>query len=310
MRDKQQVGQQFSRAASSYDQAAEIQAYAVEQLIQTLRTHTPGITGHWLDIGCGTGAAFEPLYELGAEQITGLDLAEGMLEYAQLRHKDRISQGKLKLSMADADQLPLDSTAADSPMREHSGENEDKSCANTPRGIIISLMLQWSEDPLKTLREWQRVLEPNGIVGIATLLPGTHQEIEQTWRAIDDYRHVNRFEPLADLLKAITEAGFELIHQKQEIKVHEYPDVPSLLRGLKAIGATNVNSDRRPGLTGRKLLRLFEQHYPKNPTGHCPLSYHLCWIIAQQSDGSSPPCSSRMSKASSTKSTQESNHAN
>lgn len=288
LRDKRLVGRQFSRAAKSYEQAASLQAYAVDELLRLLR-HQP-MGGHWLDIGCGTGIAFDPLLQMGVDKISGIDLAPGMLEVAGNRHLLTQQQGKLELLLADSDELPFaDQTdsSVDPDPRQPQTDRRDSVAASAndkalPCGIFSSLMLQWSEAPERTLMEWARVLPKGGLLAVATLLPGTHQEIADTWASIDQYRHVNSFTPLHDLLTILDDAGFLLVHQHAELKRELYPDVTSLLKGLKSIGATNVNSGRRPGLGGRKTVRLFEKHYPKLNNGYCPLSYQLCWLIARK----------------------------
>ena len=68
-RKKQQVASQFSRAASSYDQAARIQHFSVMELIgqlENLQVNNPQYadnvySGSWLDLGCGTGFAVPEL---------------------------------------------------------------------------------------------------------------------------------------------------------------------------------------------------------------------------------------------------------
>ena len=47
-----------------------------------LLNQLPALSGHWLDIGCGTGVALPHLRLKGASRVTGIDLAEGMLEAA------------------------------------------------------------------------------------------------------------------------------------------------------------------------------------------------------------------------------------
>lgn len=280
LRKKQQVAHQFSRAAKSYDQAADIQALAVKKLIEALQTNiSDQLNGHWLDIGCGTGAAFKSLLDLGIEQITGLDLSEGMLNQAALQHAELIENNRVTLTLADADQLPFSSAkplTAENPNQTTAGHRD------RIKGIFSSLMLQWSEDPSTTLGEWHRVLDSQGYLAVATLLPGTHQEIETTWKAIDNYRHVNEFTSQEVLHQALNKNGFHIVFEHTETHRHLYPDVMTLLRGLKSIGATNVNTDRRPGLSSRKLMHLFEQHYPRSEKGNCPLSYHLHWFIARK----------------------------
>ncbi|MDO6682914.1 MULTISPECIES: methyltransferase domain-containing protein [unclassified Oceanobacter] len=286
MRNKRQVSQQFSRAANSYDQAATVQQWAQQQLMHYLQQQQPeGLHGHWLDIGCGTGTAFEPLSTLGAEHITAIDMAAGMLTVARQRplYPHAAATGELTsrtLLLADADQLPL----PDGRYRNTAANASTDASQQPPCGAISSLMLQWSEHPQQTLTEWYRVLAPGATLAIATLLPGTHAEIAATWQHIDHFRHINHFTSDTELARALLQAGFIIQQQRQSCYQEHYPDTLSLLKALKAIGATNVNSDRRPGLGGRQLIRLFDQYYPKAANGQCPLSYQLGWILATKPD--------------------------
>ncbi len=253
-RDKRQVAQHFSRAAQTYDRAASIQQRAVTALLNQL----PALSGHWLDIGCGTGVALPHLRLKGANRVTGIDLAEGMLE-AAVSHADP----QTDLLLADADDLPLPDCSAD--------------------GLISSLMLQWSEQPHSTLREWARVLKPGGTLALATLLPGTQRELLQAWRSIDDKPHVNNFISAADLQQALLQAGLRSVSRQQSLLQEHYDSLTSLLRNLKAIGATNVNAGRRAGLGGRAAIEALSRHYPTTlhmgQTAY-PLSYEVLWIYA------------------------------
>jgi malonyl-CoA O-methyltransferase len=58
-----------------------------------------------------------------------------------------------------------------------------------------------------------------------------------------------------------------------------------LLRELKAIGATNVNSGRRPGLGGRERLKQLDRAYRSvcqvDEEQSLSLTYDLIWVIAR-----------------------------
>lgn len=253
-RDKRLVAQQFSRAATSYLRAAGVQQRARDGLLQAL---PPAIDGHWLDIGCGPGPVLPHLLRRGAHRVTGLDLAAGMIAEARSRLNDGC-----QLLQADAEALPL----------------ADASCA----GIFSSLMLQWSQQPQRALQEWARVLQPGGTLAIATLLPGTQRELQQAWASVDERPHVNRFLPAAGLIRLLTQSGLQLRAQQQQRITEHYPDLTTLLRTLKAIGATNVNPGRSSGLGGRRALQQLAQAYPGQP-GCLPLSYEVLWVLAEKS---------------------------
>lgn len=269
-RDKQQVARQFSRAASSYDSAAGIQHRAVTELLNQLDGYLPAslseiqaepqpnatpIHGHWCDIGCGTGTALPHLKHRGAQFLSGIDLSEGMLATAA-QHKDEQTQ----LILADADDLPIQSASVN--------------------GIFSSLMLQWSEDSQRTLHEWRRILQSGGTLAVATLLPGTQRELKQAWQTIDDHPHVNEFASQDTMIMALKTNGFRDLTLHQQCLTEHYASINDLLRGLKRIGATNVNQGRRSGLGGRDALHQLASHYPVNAEGLFPLSYEVLWITA------------------------------
>ena len=61
----------------------------------------------------------------------------------------------------------------------------------------------------------------------------------------------------------------------------EYPDVMSLMRELKGIGAHNVASSRLPGLTGKSRLTKMLQAYEKFRRGsRYPASYEIIYGTA------------------------------
>ena len=150
---------------------------------------------------------------------------------------------------------------------------------NSMDGLISSLMLQWSENLAATFKEWARVLKPGGTAAIATLLPGTHKELQHAWSQLDDFVHVNPFDSADQLCYRARSAGLHISTLEQQPLVEKHPDLRTLLRQLKAIGATNVNSGRQPGLTTRKTLNALEQNYPRDDQQQLPLTYQTAWLI-------------------------------
>lgn len=260
LRNKRQVSQQFSRAARRYDHAASVQHQAADTLLHLLQEQHLPLQGSWADIGCGTGYAFDSLLQLGANQVNGIDLATGMLQTAAERQLTGV-----QLIQADADALPL----AD----------------NSQNGIFSSLMLQWSEHPQYTLHEWSRVLTPGGTLAIATLLPGTHRELQSAWRTIDNFRHINPFTSQHELTRCLFANGLVMTRLHQQQIQPRYHSMHDLLLTLKSIGATNVNIGRRPGLGGRALIKALDNTYPRTHDGRLPLSYEVCWILASKQPG-------------------------
>lgn len=263
-RDKQQVASQFSRAANSYDQAARIQHFSALELAQQIKhlnaSNQEMMAGHWLDLGCGTGFAVPTLLEQGATQITGADLAHGMC----LASKEKLASLPFHAVTADAENLPFVKDSFD--------------------GIYSNLMVQWSEQIHDLFYEAQRVLKPGGLFAFATLGPRTMHELKAAWQQVDPFAHVNSFSSQQQIVEQC-EVFFNIENVQQQEVVQQHESLSSLLKELKAIGATNVNSGRRPGLGGRKRLQQLEASYREvchAPLTSLPLTYDLIWIIARK----------------------------
>ena len=269
-RKKQQVASQFNRAAHTYDEAARIQHFSALELAQQLQlvqdANQSTITGTWLDLGCGTGFAVPTLIRQGVQQVIGADLAHGMC----LASKEKLTEYPFYSTTCDADNLPF---------AKHSFD-----------GIYSNLMIQWSEQLSDLFFEAQRVLKPGGLFAFATLGPRTMFELKHAWQQVDPFTHVNQFDNKSDLVSCCEEF-FDIESVQQQEVVQHHPSLKSLLKELKAIGATNVNSGRRPGLGGRERLRKLEQAYRQQSIvasttensndDFLPLTYDLIWVVAR-----------------------------
>jgi malonyl-CoA O-methyltransferase len=142
-------------------------------------------------------------------------------------------------------------------------------------------MLQWCGAPDAVFCEVQRVLRPGGFFAFSTFGPDTLRELREAWRAADGHTHVNRFIDLHDLGSALGRAGLtEPVLDVERISV-DYPDVMTLMRDLKAIGAHNVTAGRSRGLTGRQALRRMTDAYEAlRRDGSLPASYEIIYGAA------------------------------
>ncbi|MFT7411175.1 MAG: malonyl-CoA O-methyltransferase [Oleispira sp.] len=267
-RAKKQVASQFNRAAHSYDKAARIQHFSALELAKQIGQYhskqQKKISGHWLDLGCGTGFSVPTLLQQGVHSITGADLAHGMC----LVSNKKLSQLPFHAVTADAENLPFAEESFD--------------------GIYSNLMVQWSEKIDDLFAEAYRVLKPDGLFAFATLAPRTMHELKSAWQQVDPFVHVNRFRSKQQVTEHC-EKFFDIdrIHQEEVVQQHE--SLSCLLKELKAIGATNVNSGRRPGLGGRERLKQLDDAYRNicnvdrtSSSTLLPLTYDLIWVIARK----------------------------
>ena len=152
--------------------------------------------------------------------------------------------------------------------------------------VFSSLMLQWCDDLDAVFAEIARVLKPGGVLLFSTFGPGTLAELRDAWAASGaPGNHVNHFFDPHALGSALMHAGLaEPVLDVDRIVVG-YPDVLTLMRELKAIGAHNVTRGRARGLTGRTRLAAMTAAYEtQRRDGNLPATYEvihaICWGCA------------------------------
>lgn len=254
--DKRLVAGSFSRAAGSYDSVAVLQRRVGNEL---MAQQPEGWCGRLMDLGSGTGYFSLPLAQQAGTQVLAVDLAQGMLEFArqQRPHPD------IDYLCADAEQLPLAEASID--------------------GLFSSLAIQWCLSPTQLFAELARVLKPGAAALIATLGPNTLHELRQAWAAVDDYEHVNRFEPL-DVIQEALSPGFRINQFKQQDIVLQYDQLKQLTDELKGLGAHNLNSGRQHSLSGRARVRAFKAAYEalRDAEGKIPATYEVFYFQLQR----------------------------
>jgi malonyl-CoA O-methyltransferase len=259
-RRKTAVADSFSRAAPTYDSAADLQRHVAAQL----QTRLPAnIDGMLLDIGCGTGAVTAQLAQKAP--VVALDFAGGMVSHGR-RHN---SDPAIQWLCGDAENLPLASASV--------------------AAVFSSLAIQWCENLGATFSEIARVLDSNGRATIATLGPHTLFELRAAWAAVDAHVHVNRFIAREHIEAALLASGLHVVAWDEEMVVQEYAELRELTCELKALGAHNVNAGRPAGLTGRARLLAFSAAYEeqRNKAGKLPATYQVWYLtLAKNSRGS------------------------
>jgi malonyl-CoA O-methyltransferase len=236
--DRRAVARAFDRASGSYDAAAELQQRVRLELLgrlEELQVSPRAV----LDLGAGTGHGARALKRrYPGATVVAVDIATGMLEQARrqsrwLRRFERVR--------ADAYALPFADGSFDL--------------------VFSNLMLQWCDDLDAVFAEIARVLKPGGLLSFSTFGPGTLAELRESWAAGDATNHVNHFFDAHALGSALMHAQLKEPVLDVDRMVVGYPDVMTLMRELKAIGAHNVTQGRPRGLTGRRRLAAMTQAY-------------------------------------------------
>jgi malonyl-CoA O-methyltransferase len=253
----------FDRASTSYEAAAVLQARMADELLERLALFklAPQVV---VDLGAGTGRMTGELKRLYKRAtVIALDIAPGMLRearrhFALFRRFERIC--------ADARRLPFATASVDV--------------------LVSNLMLQWCDDLDVAFAEIRRVLKPDGFLSFTTFGPDTLRELRTAWATVDNYSHVNTFIDMHDIGDALGRAGLTEPVLDVERVTLTYPDVMSLMRDLKVIGAHNVTAGRARGLTGRTRLRQMEVAYESARTDdRIPATYEVVFGAAWGSAG-------------------------
>lgn len=238
--DREAARRNADRAGATYDASAVLQARLRQQMIERLEwiAFTPEVI---IDLGCGTGHGAAALSRRWPEaRVIAVDFAPGMLREAARREE----APRIERLCADAESLPLPDASVDL--------------------LFCNLMLPWCDDPDAVFTEIARVLRPRGLLTFSTLGPDTLIELREAWRAADDATHVIPFTDMHDIGDGLVRAG--LVEPVLDVCRYTltYPDVRSLMRDLKAIGAQNATAARPRGLTGRGRLCAVERTYERH----------------------------------------------
>jgi malonyl-CoA O-methyltransferase len=237
--DTAHVRRAFSRSASHYDAAAQLQHEVEARLLGSLdyldepaqARQPPQVV---LDLGCGPGRAVAAMRQRWPRaRVVALDLAVPMLREARKRGGGwrNALQKPVDLLCADARALPLAEGSVDV--------------------LFSSLCLQWIEDLPAVFAGFRRVLKPGGLLLVSSFGPDTLFELRGAFAQADALPHVSPFASIAQFGDALVHAGFrDPVLDRDEYVTH-YADLPELMRELRAIGATNALQSRRHTLTGR-----------------------------------------------------------
>ena len=278
--DARQVRRAFSRSAASYEAAAGLQHAVEARLLESLDyLDDPALARapprRVLDLGCGTGRASRAMQARWPKaEVVSLDLALPMLREGRAAARpggwlaNPFARRPLPVC-ADARALPLADASVDV--------------------LFSNLCLQWVEDLDAVLAGFRRVLKPHGLLLFSTFGPATLWELREAFAQADDVPHVSPFADIAGVGDALVRAGFhQPVLDREDERTH-YPDLPALMRELRAIGATNALASRRHTLTGRTRFRVAAEAYEAQREAHgLPASWEILSAMAWAPEAGTP----------------------
>lgn len=250
--DRASLRASFARAAPTYDAVAVLQREIADRLLERLDLlrSTPNVV---VDAGCGTGYCTRALKRrYPRAQVIGLDLSVTMLQVARGR---RGWWRRERLVCGDIESLPMASQSADM--------------------IFSNLTLQWCNLP-RAFGEFARVLRPGGVLMFTSFGPDTLKELRAAWQSVDRSPHVHTFMDMHNVGDALVQARLAEPVMDVERITMAYPDVFTLMRDLKGLGAHNAATGRIRGLTGKGQFGRFRTAYESlAENGRIPATYEV-----------------------------------
>ncbi|MDF1580726.1 MAG: methyltransferase domain-containing protein [Desulfuromonadales bacterium] len=261
-----QVSRHFSAHAVEYDRYAVVQKQVVRRLLTLLPSDAADL-GPVLDIGCGTGELARQLStRFPRLPLAIADIAHGMTCCAATQ------LAGVTAFDADAQALPVGPTRF---------------------GMVVSSsMYQWVNDLPGAFTENHRVLRPGGAFVFALFVADTLKELRVSYQqALDELgnpypSHMQKFVGVAEVRQALASAGFEAVRLETAYEVEHHPDVVTLLKNIKHIGAQNAAKERPAGLGLRRVTqRMIELYTAIYATGGTvPATYQVVYGVGRKKD--------------------------
>ena len=239
--DRRQIRRAFSRAARSYAGVSDLQQTVQAELLDALeywqqRAGEKVSPQRVVDLGCGPGDAAAAMQRRWPRaQVLAIDLSLPMLQAGAQQRDWHPLRRRVQRLCADAGALPLADDSVDI--------------------LFSNLCLQWIEDLPAALAGFRRVLRPGGLLLVSSFGPDTLHELRSAFASVDAVPHVSAFADIAQWGDALMAAGFRDPVLDRDSVVRHYPDLATLMRTLRAMGATNALQGRRHSLTGKSRMQ-------------------------------------------------------
>lgn len=268
--DRIRIARAFHRQAEVYDRHASVQKRIVTKLDKLVASHLEEAPAEVLDIGCGTGAMLGALHRrYPRARLSGLDLAFNMAQRSAQQFGN-----KAILVNGAAEQLPF---------REQAFEL-----------VVSASTFQWVESLADCFAESRRVLKRGGWLCVVFFGGRTLWELQECYReavsgrfGAKDARHerLHRFWDRAEVERIFSRSGFDQVMIAAETEMEYHPDVPNLLRSIKAIGAaTSQRNNTVGGLGWRRVINdmagIYNSRFQND--GMIPATYEVIYVVARR----------------------------
>ena len=270
--DKNLVRLHFGKAAPVYDQVTPVQASMANELVKLSREHWAGkFDPCILEIGCGTGKLTQKLLEIFPEsRITAIDISSEMIQKAKQNLK---TTANVIFVQGDAESL------AD-------GHN-----FSVKFDLIVSnATFQWFSTPGPTLKKYQSLLAPKGILSFSTFGTRMFYELRQSFQkaekilGIPSASHTLSFYDAEDWVSFMDDREDWVSFVKESFKEEIYPSVTEFLHTIKRAGAAypNKSSSTRINKTlYQQMCKEYEQAFSNIDFVGISATYHIIYVIGK-----------------------------
>lgn len=246
--NKKIIANNFSKAASIYDDNAIIQKIAAQNLTSLIENFLKNDC-QILDLGSGTGFMAQNIGKINNKiKIFETDLAFNMLHN---------SKNHLKIQ-SDFEKLPF---------------------KNNSFNIITSAFaLQWLNDFDNSFLEFSKILNKNGILAFSIPTNESLAELKK-----DNFFNFVKLPTIDKLELTIKKLPFQKITLKKQILEQNFENPIAALKSLKKIGA-NYN-DSSQNKIDKNSFKKFDNFYLKNFSNNnrnFKISWHIAYFILQK----------------------------
>ncbi|MDD5449902.1 MAG: methyltransferase domain-containing protein [Candidatus Omnitrophica bacterium] len=260
MVDKERVSASFSKAALTYDKAADFQKETGRRLIEMVLSDA-GSRETVLDSGMGTGSVTERLAGLlgNGSRVYGCDLAWGMVSFSK-----KVRPG-ICVCQADAEGLPYRDCVFDI--------------------VFSNIAYQWVSDFRLAFLELKRVLKPGGRFYFSILSRESLRELDTALKITVGGPGVKNFLPTTeDIRSELRRSGLRIEMCGEEIFKRYYKSSMDLIKIMKEAGSNTPLGPSPFGMGKRRkflyLLSTYDRMF--NESGRVFATYKVVMGCAKK----------------------------